>query len=113
MKITLLEIDKKAVFPQFLKNTSNGINVSLALVLGVDKNVIDINNNNDIEFLDQDLVNIALEAGWCIGQPKRHCLLLEMAISSLESRLPFITLFYPYPMVSTRKIELDEPFYLT
>ena len=78
METTLLEVGKKAVFPQFLENPSNGIDVSLAGVLGVDENVIEVNNDKDIKFLGQDLVNVALEAGWGVGEPKRHYLVLEM-----------------------------------
>ena len=113
METTLLEVGKKAVFPQFLENPSDGIDVSLAWVLGVDEDVIEINNDKDIEFLGQDLVNIALEAGRGIGQLKRHYLVLEVAVSSPESRLSFIALFYPHLMVSTREIELGESFCLT
>ena len=84
--------------------------MSLAWVFGVDKDVIEVNNDKDIEFLGQDLINVALKAGWGVGQPKRHYLVLEVAVLSPESRLPFIALFYPHPMVSTREIELGESF---
>ena len=80
METTFLEVGKKAVLPQFFKNLSNGIDVSLALVLGIDKDVIKVNKNKDIKFLGQDLVNIALEAGRCVGQTKKHYLVLEVAI---------------------------------
>ena len=110
MKTTLLEIGKKAVFPQFLENPSNGIYVSLAWVLGVDEDVIKVNNDKDIEFLGQDLVNIALKAGRCVGQPKRHYLILKVTVSSPESRFPFIALFYPHLIISTREVELGELF---
>ena len=113
METTLLEVGKKAVFPQFLENSLDGIDGSLAWVLGVDDNVIEINNDKDIEFLGQDLVNVALEAGRGVGQPKRHYLVLEVAISSPESHLPFIALFYPHLMVSTREVKLGESFCLT
>ena len=66
MKTTLLEFGKKAVFPQFLENPLNGIDVSLAWLLGVDKYVIEVNNDKDIEFRGQDFVNIALKAGRCV-----------------------------------------------
>ena len=110
METTLLEVGKKAVFPQFLENLSDGIDVSLAWVLGVDEDVIEVNNDKDIKFLGQDLVNVALEAGRGIGQPKRYYLVLKVALASPESRLPFIALLYPYPMVSTREVELGELF---
>ena len=67
MGTVFLEIGKKAIFPQFLENSSNSVDVSLAWVFGVDKDVIKVNNDKNIEFLSQDLVNIALEAGWCVG----------------------------------------------
>ena len=67
MEIIFVEVGKKAISPQFLKNPSNGVNVSLAWVLGVNKDVIKVNNDKDIEFLGQDLVNIVLEAGRCVG----------------------------------------------
>ena len=110
METTLLEVGKKAVFPQFLENPSDGIDVSLVWVLGVDEDVIEVNNDEDIELLGQDLVNVALEAGRGVGQPKRHYLVLEVAVSSPESRLPFIALFYPHPMVSTCEVKLSELF---
>ena len=86
--------------------------MSLALVFDIDKNVIKVNNNKDIKFLSQDLVNIALEAGQCVRQPKRHYLVLKVAVSSLESLLPFIALFYPYPMINTCEFKLGELFCL-
>ena len=110
MKTTLFEVGKKAVFPEFLKNPLDGINVSLAWVLGVNEDVIEVNNDKDIEFLGQGLVNVALEAGRGVGQPKTHYLVLKVAVSSLESRLQFIALFYPHPMVSTCDVKLGESF---
>ena len=111
--MTLLEVGKKAVFPQFLKNPLDGINVSLAWVLGVDENVIEVNNDKDIKFLDQDLVIVTLETGRGVRQLKRHYLVLEVVVSSLESCLLFIALFYLHPMVSTCEVRLDELFCLT
>ena len=61
--MTFLKVSKKVIFPQFFENLSNSINVSLAWVLGVDENVIKVNNDKNIKFLNQNLVNIAMEAG--------------------------------------------------
>ena len=87
--------------------------MSLAWVLGIDEGVIEINNDEDIEFLSQDLVNIALEAGRCVRQPKKRYLILEVAVLCLENRFPFIALFYPHLMVSTCEVELGEFIYST
>ena len=86
--------------------------MSLAWVFGVDEDVIEINNDENIKFLGQDLVNIALETGRCVGQPKRHYLVFVVAISSLESRLPFIALFSPHLMVRICEVKLGELFCL-
>ena len=67
METTFLEVGKKNVFPQFFKNLSNNVDMSLAWVFGIDEDVIKVKNDKNIEFLGQDLVNIALEAGQCIG----------------------------------------------
>ena len=110
MEAAFLEFGKKDVFPQFLKNPSNCIEVSLFWVLSVDNDVIEVNNDKDIEFFGQDLINIALEAGQYIGQLKKHYLIFEVAVSSPESRFLFIARFYPYLMVSTCKVELSKSF---
>ena len=112
MKTTLLEIGKKAVLLQFLKNPLNNIDVRFAWVFDVDEDVIKVNNDKDINFFGQDLVIVALEADRCVGQSKRHYLVLKVAVLSLESRFPFITLFYPYSIVSTCEVELRKLFCL-
>ena len=84
--------------------------MSSAWVHGIDENVIEVNNNNNIKFLGQDLVNITLEASWYVRQPKKYYPVLEMAISSLESRFLFSALFYPYPMTSSYEVELGQSF---
>ena len=38
----------------------------LALIFSINKDIIQINNNKNIEFLDQDLIDVALEAGWSV-----------------------------------------------
>ena len=87
--------------------------MSLAWVFDVNKNVIKVNNNEKIEFLGQDLVNITLEGSRYVRQPKRHYLVLEVSISSMESRLLFIALFYPHLIINTCEIKLGKSFCLT
>ena len=110
--MTLFEVGKKAVFPQFLKNLSNGIEVSLAWVFVVDEDVIEVNNDEDIEFLGQNFINIALEASRCVGKPKKHYLVFKVAVSSPEDRFLFIAFFYPHLIVSTCEVKLSKLFCL-
>ena len=113
MKTTLLEVGKKAIFLQFFENSLNSIDVSLAWVFGLDEDVIEINNDKNIKFLGQDLVNKALEAGQCVEQPKKHYLVLEMAVSSPVSHLLFIAFFHPHLMINKYEVNLGEVFYST
>ena len=49
MELTLLWIGKKAVFPKVLKDSSNGFDVALAWVFGIDQDVVQVHNDNYIE----------------------------------------------------------------
>ena len=84
--------------------------MGLAWVFGLNKDIIKINNDKYIEFLSQSLTNITLEASWCIGEPKKHYLVFEVAVSSLESCFPFIAFFNPHPMIKACEIKLGELF---
>ncbi len=66
----------------------------------VDKDVIKINNNKDIEFFCQEFFDIALEGGQYIGQSKKYYLLLKVAITGLKNHLLFIIFFNPHLMIS-------------
>ncbi len=79
-----------------------------ALTLSVDKNVIEIYYYKDVEFLGQDLIDIILKRGQCVGQSERHDLILKMTIGGLKGRLPFIAFLDPHSMVSIGQIKLGE-----
>ena len=66
MKMTLFEVGKKAVFPQFVQHPADSIDVSLACIFGVDQDVIQVNNHENVEFFGQDLIDVTLEASWCV-----------------------------------------------
>ena len=61
--MALFEIGKKAMFFQFFKNSSNGIDVGLAFIFGIDENIIKINNHINIKLLGYDFIDITLETG--------------------------------------------------
>ena len=79
-----------------------------ALVLGVDKDVIEIHYHKNVKLLCQDLVDITLERDRCIGQSKRHNLVLEVAIASPESRLLFVAFSDPHLIVGIGQVELGK-----
>ena len=80
----------------------------LALVLSVDEDVIKVYYHENVELLSQDLIDIALERGWCIGQSKRHDLVLKVAIAGLEGYCPFVSFPNPHLIVGISQIKLGE-----
>ena len=49
MESTLLQIGKKPVPPQNVQYPPNSFHVTLARILGIDEDIIQINNDKDIE----------------------------------------------------------------
>ncbi len=79
-----------------------------ALAFSVDEDVIEIHYYKDVELFGQDLVDVTLKRGRCIGQSERYDLVLEMAIAGPEGRLPFVAFPDPHLMVGVGQIELGE-----
>ncbi len=98
---------------KLLQHPSNGLYVLLAFAFGVDEDVIKVNYHKNVELLYQDLIDIALERGRCIGQCKRHDLVFEVAITGPESCLPFIAFLDPPSTVGIGQIELSKTLSLT
>ena len=57
--------------------------------------------NKDIKLFSKDLVDIVLQTGWYVGQPKMHNLILEVTISSAKDRFLFIAFSNSHSMIST------------
>ncbi len=70
-----------------------------AITLSVDKDVIKIHYYEDVKLLSQNLIDIALKRGRCVGQSERHDLVLEIAVAGLEGRLPFVAFPDSHSMV--------------
>ncbi len=79
-----------------------------ALAFSVDEDVIEIHYYKDVELLGQDLVDVTLKRGRCIGQSERHNLVLEIAVAGPEGRLQFVVFFDTHSMVGVGQIELGE-----
>ncbi len=79
-----------------------------ALALSIDEDIIKIHYYKDVELLGQDLVDVTLKRGRCVGQSERHDLVLEMAVAGPEGRLLFIVFPDPHLMVGICQIELGE-----
>ncbi len=79
-----------------------------AFVLGVDEDVIEVHYNENVKLLCQDLVDVILKCGRCIGQTKGHHLVLKMAIMGPEGHLLFVAFPDPHSMVGIGQIKLGE-----
>ena len=66
MKPTLFQIGKQAIFSENVQDSPHGFHVSLAWIFDIDEDVIQINDNENIEFFCQNLLNVALKACWNI-----------------------------------------------
>ena len=78
------------------------------LIFDIDKNIIQIYNDEDIKFLYKNPVNIALEYCQSIGQSKRYYQILEMTISGPENCFLLIIFVNSHLVIDTCKIELGK-----
>ncbi len=83
-----------------------------ALALSIDEDVIEIYYYKDVELLGQDLVDVTLKHGQCVGQFERYDLVLEKVVAGPEGRFPFVTFPDPHSMVGIGQINLGEPLSL-
>ena len=79
-----------------------------SLAFSINENVIEVHYHKNFKFLRQNLMDIALEYSWCIGQFQTHFLVLKIAIMGSESCFLFIFFFDLYPIINISQIELDE-----
>ena len=70
------------------------------LAFSVDEDVIKVYYQENVKLLCQDHVNITLERGRCIGQSKKHNLILEIAIAGLKGQFLFVSFLNCHSMIS-------------
>ena len=82
--------------------------MSLAYIFYIDENIIQVDNNEDIQFFGHNFVDVTLEAGRCIGKTKRHNLVLKMTVLSLKGHLPFITFLNSHLIIGAGEVQLGK-----
>ena len=50
------------MFPQFIQHPSDSIDVSLAYILRVDQDVIQVNDYKNVKFFGRNLIDVTVEA---------------------------------------------------
>ena len=91
------------------KNLLYNYNVAISVIISIDKNVVQVYNDKDVNLFSKNLINVFLKAYWCVCQSKKYHLVLKLAIPSLERHLLFVPLADSHPIVCTSKVKLDKP----
>ena len=66
MKLTLFQVGKKSVPSQNIQHLPYSLHITLARIIGIDEDVIQGNNDKNVKFPGQDLIDITLEASQSI-----------------------------------------------
>src|SRR5882724_10523633 len=74
-------------------------------VVGIDENVIQIYDDNDVNHICKDVVHKPLKSCWRISKPFRHYQPLKGTIMSLEGSLQFVSRCNPNEMVSMPEVD--------
>ncbi len=113
MELTLFWVGIQQMLLKLLQHPLNNLYVLFVFAFSVDENVIEVHYHENVELLCQDLVDVILKRGRCIGQFKRYDLVLEVAIAGSKGRFLFIAFSDPHLMIGIDQIELDKTLSLT
>src|SRR5882724_13358870 len=90
MKLALIGSDKESISSESLEYLLN-----MGLVFGhiarVDKNVIQVDDDCDINHFCKNIIHKSLKGCGCIGRPFRHYRPLKRAVLSSECSFPFVS----------------------
>src|SRR5882724_7355062 len=69
------------------------LNVSFVFrkVVGIDENVIQIYDDNDVNHICEDVVHKLLKSCWSISKPFRHYQPFKRTVAGLEGSVPFVS----------------------
>ena len=76
MKFTLSRVQEETVLPEPLEHLSDMFDM-LFRVLGVDEDVVEVDDHEHVKEVREDVVHEVLEGGRCICEPKGHHTPLE------------------------------------
>ena len=63
-------------------------------VVGVDEDVVEVDDNTNIEHVSEDIIHEFLECCWGVGESEGHDLPFKRSIAHSECGLPLITFGY-------------------
>ena len=75
-------------------------------IVGVNEDIIKVNDNTDIEHICEDFIHITLESSRHVGKSEGHHKPFKRAVVSAECSFPFITVCDADKVVGMSKIDL-------
>ena len=72
MKLILVEFNKKTIFSQSFETQIKVIDMNLAWVFNINKEIILENNDRDIELFGHDFIKRTLNASQSVEKPKTY-----------------------------------------
>src|SRR6267142_1043161 len=82
-------------------------NMSFVLgnVVGIDENVVQVDDDYDVNHICEDVVHESLKSCWCVSKPFRHYQPFEGTVSGSEGSLPFVSMRNPDKMVRVSEVD--------
>src|SRR5882724_3898829 len=89
------------------------VNFVFGNVVGIDENVIQIYDDNDVNHICENVIHKSLKSCWRISEPFRHYQPFKGTVMGLEGSLPFISGCDPNKMVCMPEVDfgVDPCFY--
>ena len=86
------------------------VRVVLILIVGVNQDIVNVYDAEDVKELAKDGLNATLETSWCVGQAERHDEVFEKSPSCPESRFPFVSFGDWYAMIGPLQVHFCKDF---
>src|SRR5882672_7685650 len=90
VELTFVCIGKESISVELSEYFPN-MSFVLRNVVGIDEDVIQIDDDYDVNHIHEDVIHKSLKSCWCISKPFRHYQPLERTILGSECSLPFIS----------------------
>lgn len=81
--------------------------MALCFIFNIDKDVIKIYNNKDIDLFYQNLINISLKYSYYISKFEKYYLILEVIILDPKNHHPIVIFLDSYSILDVNEVKLD------
>ena len=82
--------------------------MAFSFVFGVDKDIILIHNDKNMELFRKNFMNIALKCCQSVDQSKRHYLIFEVTVFGAKNSFPLIFFANFYLVIGTGEVKLGK-----